>query len=216
MHTSHTDGTATVAQMAEAAFTAGMRQILYTEHVRHTSAYYPSFVAEVRAQGTERLEINVGIETKILDLDGSLDCSPLIASLVEGIVGSVHNPPLVDGHGTTGSWSGMDPEAAAEFEFQLAMSIITRSQAHILGHPMGIAVTRFNLRPLDRLYALACACRDYDKAFELNPRYCSSPGDWVGLVRRAGCKVSFGSDAHKTADVGRAWHLFNSCQGVDR
>lgn len=208
LHTSHTDGSGTVLEMAEASEAAGMKQILYTEHVRHTSTYYPSFVKEVRSLRLGDLDIYIGIETKVLGADGSLDCSPSVAALTDAIVGSVHNPPQQDG-GQAGSWSGMDPEAALALEFQLAMAIVTKSRAHILGHPMGIAVTRFNQKPLEQLYELACACRDFDKAFELNVRYCADPDEWIQLVERAGCKVSLGSDAHKTSDMGRAWGIFS-------
>jgi putative hydrolase len=207
MHTSHTDGSATVMEMAEASQTAGLKQILYTEHVRHTSTYYPNFVKEVRSLSFGDIDISVGIETKILGTDGSLDCSPSVAALADAIVGSVHNPPPL-ASAQAGSWSGMELEAALELEFHLAMAIVTKSRAHILGHPMGIAVTRFNLKPLGHLYELACACRDFNKAFELNARYCGDTDEWIQLVERAGCKVSLGSDAHKTSDMGRAWGMF--------
>ena len=207
MHTLHTDGTDTPLQMVEAAVGQGLTEVLLSEHVRHTSTYYPSFAGEVRALHCPGLTIHVGIETKVLDIDGCLDCSPQIASICDAIVGAVHSPPS-DSGGMPGSWAHFDAEAAQELEFQLALAIVTKSKAHILAHPMGMVVTRFGLQPLDHLYQLACACLAFDKAFELNPRYCSSPQDWIDIVRRAGCKVSFGSDAHKASDVGRAWRLF--------
>jgi histidinol phosphatase-like PHP family hydrolase len=111
-------------------------------------------------------------------------------------------------NGADPSWSKIEPEAALELEFKMAMAIVTKSRAHILGHPMGMVVTRFNLRPLEQLYELAEACCAYDKAFELNTRYCANSQDWIDIVRRAGCKVSFGSDAHKVSDVGSAWQIF--------
>lgn len=208
MHTEHTDGTASAQQMAKAAISQGIEEVLFSEHVRGASTYYPSFVHEVRSLDCPGLSVRNGIETKILDVDGNLDCSPDVASLCDAIVGSVHRPPA-DENGSDPSWSRFDGPGALELEFQLAMAIVTKSRAHILGHPMGMVVTRFNLKPLDQLYELARACRDYGKAFELNTRYCTSPSEWLNLVKRAGCKVSFGSDAHKTEDVGSAWNLFN-------
>lgn len=207
MHTVHTDGSASVSEMADAAAMTGMTQILFSEHVRHTSTYYPSFFEEVRSLEIDGLDVNVGIETKVLGLGGSLDCSPFIASLCDGIVGSVHNPPP-RGEGESGGWSNLDAETALELEFQLAMAIVTKSRAHILGHPMGMAVTRFKLKPIEQINHLTRACRDFGKAFELNPRYCPDPDEWIHAVREAGCMVSVGSDAHRTEDVGRAWGLF--------
>jgi len=208
MHTEHTDGTASSQHMADAAVSKGIREILFSEHVRHTSTYYSSFVQEIRALSSSDLSIRVGVETKVLDVDGTLDCSKEIADQCDAILGSVHSPPLKN-DGTVSHWSDLNAEDALKLELELAMGIVTKSRAHILAHPMGMAVTRFHLQPVEQVYLLACACRESDKAIELNTRYCPNPKDWIDAVQRAGCKVSFGSDAHKTADVGSAWHLFN-------
>ncbi len=207
IHTAYTDGTANVQQMAEAAVEKGIVEVLFSEHVRHTSRYLTAFVSEVRALRCRSLNAYVGVETKILDLSGCLDCTPQIAHMCDAVIGSVHTPPP-DECGQVRNWFQHDAKSALETEFQLALAIVERSQAHILGHPMGMVIANFNLRPLEHLYELACACRDFDKAFELNSRYCSSPQEWVEVVRQASCRVSFGSDAHATAEVGKAWHMF--------
>ena len=207
VHTAYTDGTASVQQMAKAAVSKGIVEVLFSGHVRHTSKYFTSFVSEVRALQYPGLNAYIGVETKILDLDGHLDCSRQIASMCDAIIGSVHSPPP-NGNGEVRSWSQRDVESALRIEFQLALAIVTKSQAHILGHPMGMVIANFNLRPLEHLYELARACRDFDKAFELNARYCPSPQEWVDIVRQADCKVSFGSDAHTTSEVGSSWYMF--------
>ena len=206
MHTKWTDGTATVEQMAVAARSKGLSTILYSEHIRHTSTYFPEFVAEVREVRNPGMTVHVGFETKVLDLQGSLDCPAEAAALSDALIGSVHNPPAIEGE--PGGWSHRSPQAALDLEFALAMAIVTGSQAHILGHPMGIVVTKFGLKPKEQLSALAEACRAADKAFELNARYCNDPLAWIEVVTRAGCKISFGSDAHDTDSVGSSWELF--------
>ena len=207
IHTSYTDGAANIQQIAEAAVSKGIVEVLFSEHVRHTSTYFSSFHGKIRALQCPGLRAYVGVETKVVDLNGRLDCSPQIASMCDAIIGSVHSPPP-SSSGEPRRWSQLDAETALVLEFRLALAIVTRSRAHILGHPMGMVVTRFNLRPLEHLYELACACRDFGRAFELNACYCPSPQDWIDVVQRANCKVSFGSDAHTTAEVGNSWHLF--------
>ncbi len=207
MHTTYTDGGASVQDMVAAATPAGVAEVLLSEHVRHTSTFYPSFVAEVSSVLPLDVKVYTGIETKILDSEGHLDCTFEIASKCDAIVGSVHSPPGPNDV-EAGSWTGMDPAQALQLEFDLCMAIVSKSQAHILGHPLGMSITKFKLIPLDHVYDLASACRDYNKAFELNPRYCPDPGEWINIVKRAGCKVSIASDAHGTSDVGRAWKIF--------
>lgn len=207
MHTIHTDGKDSPQAMAAAARSTGIGEVLFSEHVRHSSTYYPDFVTEIKGIEIPGLSVKVGVETKVLNIDGHLDCSIEIAELTDGILGSVHSPPAI-GDGTIASWSLLTPKEAVDLEFHLAMAIVTKSRAHVLAHPMGMVVTRFQLQPLDQLAELARACAEYGKAFELNTRYCSDPVAWTQIVREFDCKVSFGSDAHRAADVGSAWHLF--------
>ena len=208
IHTTHTDGTASVRQMADSAVSKGIVEVLFSEHVRRTSTYFTSFAHEIRDLNRQDLKPYVGVETKILDKEGRLDCSAETALMCDAIIGSVHRPPSNnDGKGGH-IWTQLDEDVALKLEFDLALSIITRSQAHIIGHPMGMVIKNFNLRPLEHLYKLACACRDFDKAFELNARYCPSPHEWIDIVRQANCKVSFGSDAHSISEVGSSWNMF--------
>ena len=212
IHTAYTDGTASVVEMAKAAVSNGVSKILFSEHVRHTSNYFQSFMSEVRSLQYSGLEAYAGVETKILDTKGFLDCSSQIASKCDAIIGSVHSLPH-NKNGAVVSWSQLELERALEAEFQLARAIVTSSRAHILGHPMGMVIKHFNLQPTEYLYKLACTCRDNDKAFEVNSHYCLNPGEWIDIVKKVNCKVSFGSDAHATSGVGNSWNTFLNNEG---
>ncbi len=204
LHTTHTDGTASVGAMAAAAAQAGVGEVLFSEHVRHTSTYFPDFAAEVQALDVPGLTARVGAEAKILNFEGQLDCSAEVAALCAALIGSVHSAPGAGGL----RWPRMEAEAALELEFQAALSIVRKSPAHILGHPLGMVIRHFKVKPVEHLYRLAVACREAGKAFELNSRYCPDPAAWLNVAQSAGCNVSFGSDAHTTTAVGAAWPMF--------
>ena len=206
MHTTYTDGAASPAAMIETARANGIDDVMVTDHARQDSTYLPDLAREIGGVEYAGIAVHLGVEVKVLDVDGRLDCTSGIAESCEAIVGSVHRFP--DGRGGVLDWSDMDGAEALATEFELAMAIATKSQAHILGHPMGMAVSRFGLEPLDQLYRLAVACRESGRAFELNSRYCSNTEGWLEVARSAGCRVSFGSDAHDTAGVGGAWRRF--------
>lgn len=212
MHTTHTDGKATIAEMADAAVAAGVAEILFSEHVRHTSTYFPEFAREVRALQLPRLRAYLGAEAKVLDLEGVLDCPPSAAAICDALIGSVHSLPA-NPDGSPQKWSHLDAATAVEREFAYAMAIVTKSRAHILGHPMGMCVTRLRVAPIEQIGQLARACREHGKAFELNVRYCPQPTEWVAAVKQAGCLVSIGSDAHSTREVGGAWAAFMKTNG---
>jgi putative hydrolase len=205
MHTTHTDGTATCHEMAQAAAFRGISEILLSEHVRHTSTYFAAFSREVRMLNVSGVVAWVGAEAKILGETGELGCAPEIAALCDALIGSVHSPPASAG----GSWSNLSETEAVELEFRLALAIVAKSRAHILGHPMGMVVRKFQARPYKELQALADACREHGKAFELNGRYCASAAEWLAIARKAQCAVSIGSDAHTQSQVGSAWRIFS-------
>lgn len=206
-HTTWTDGADRAVDMAHATRRQGIERMLFSEHVRTTSTYFPEFESEIRALAVDGLQILVGIEAKALDAGGTIDAAPETIRRCDIVLGSVHSPPP-DESGGTGRWSGLDAKVAIDLEFRLALGIVRSSPAHVLAHPMGMAVSRFGAKPLAEIEALAKACRDHGKAFELNARYCPDPALWARVVRDAGCPVSFGSDAHRVSEAGVAWSMF--------
>lgn len=207
LHTDHTDGTASIRAMAEAAQAAHLDDMLFSEHVRRTSTYHAGFAAEVRALDLPGLAAYVGAEAKILDLEGTLDCPPEVYARCDAVIGSVHSaPPGADG--TPRRWSALAAAEAAALELALGLAIVRGSRAHILGHPMGICISRLGLLPWDELRQLAAACREHGKAFELNARYCADTAAWIAIAQEAGCMVSIGSDAHHPDAVGSGWRRF--------
>lgn len=207
LHTNFTDGLGSVEEMVQAAKGKGLANILFSEHIRAGSTYFFDFARQVQNLSQHDLGIFLGVETKVLDEDGRLDCPAEAAVACDAIIGSVHRPPP-DDQGRPRQWSDLEAEAALDLEYRLAMAIVTKSRANILGHPMGMAISKFGLRPIDHLAELAKACRRLGKAFELNPRYCLDPEEMIRLVEDSACLVSLGSDAHRASDVGSAWLVF--------
>lgn len=211
-HTTWTDGTASSQEMADATAAAGIREILFSEHIRSDSTYFPDFAAEIRALSVPNLKVFVGVEAKILGTDGTLDAPRGIENLTDAIIGSVHSPPNADG--TSGSWQSFTAAEALALELDLALAIVRKSRAHIIGHPLGMCITKFRLTPNEELLSIARACAEHDKAFELNPRYCIEPAVMADIATSAGCKVNIGSDAHFTNAVGTSWKKFVTELGV--
>lgn len=211
MHTTHVDGTASVAMMADAAAGRGLRRILLTEHIRADSVYFPEFAAEIRAVRKCDFTAYVGAETKICSLDGDLDISESHASACDALVGSVHRPPPEMSGGAV-KWSVFDAKTGRDLEFRLAMAIVEKSRATILGHPMGMSFKAYNVVAEPELRELAKSCARHGKAFEFNIRYCPEPALWVRIARDAGCLVTISSDAHSPQELGRAWSVFSELQ----
>ena len=208
MHTTYVDGSHDVATMAQTSADQGIQRILFTEHIRAASTYFPEFAAEIRAVEPGVIEAYVGVETKILGFDGLLDISPEFAMACDAIVASVHRPPPELSNGAI-RWAGLGRSYARKLEFELSMAIVEKSQAPILGHPMGMYIGAFDDVPKEELAALARACRDNGKTFELNARYCPDPKLWKEIVCDVGCLITISSDAHSPEELGSGWKIFS-------
>ena len=98
MHTTASDGHATIAQMAEAASLAGMEFICITDHSPSLTIANGLSVDRLRAQLDEidaynadnpSIPVLKGMEVDILS-DGALDLDPELLARLDWVVGSVH------------------------------------------------------------------------------------------------------------------------------
>lgn len=204
MHTTWTDGSASVAEMHRAAIGAGLATVLFSEHARATSGdWFGKFAAEVRALPGARCEALVGAEVKVLNSRGELDICDAVRRECALVMASVHRFP-----GETemrkGKDAGYTKEQAVSTEFELARAALRAGGFDILGHPFGMAYRRFGFSPPERLIReLARECARAGIAFEVNARYHSAPGPLIALCREEQAPLSLGSNAHSPAEVGQ-------------
>jgi DNA polymerase (family X) len=198
MHTTASDGDASVLQMAQAARALGLDYIVITDHSQTltvanglTPQRFAAHIAHIREVDADAegllggLRVLPGLEVDILK-DGSLDMDPDLLRDADWIVGSVHQH------------MNMPPEAMTE---RLLTAIQTGLLSSI-GHPTGRLLGGRAGFQFD-LDAVMIACREHGVAMELN----GSSGRLdlnADLARRAkelGTKLVLGSDAHNTRDL---------------
>lgn len=204
LHTNWTDGRHSVADMHEAGVAQGLTAVLFSEHARKSSGdWFADFAAEVRALPRDACRAFVGVECKVEDEDGNLDCSPEILGICDAVMASVHRFPGETGtiHGTTG---GYDKDEAVEIEYRLSCAAMENPAVSILGHPFGMSFRRFGAAPADDLVRdLMARAAAAGVAFEINCRYHPDPWRFLEWCRDAGARVALGSNAHDRGEVGR-------------
>lgn len=203
IHSTWTDGAASVRAMHEQAEAIGLSAILFSEHARKTSGdWFPRFADEIRALPAKTCVPLVGVETKIDDFDGNVDATDEILTLCDLVMASVHRFP-----GEQGIVRGMGqftPAEAEDIEFRLAMAALDNPAVDILGHPFGMCYRRFGLRPSDdKMRRLIARAAETGVAFEVNAHYHPDPWQLIAWCQEAGAPFSLGSNAHDTAAVGR-------------
>lgn len=204
MHTTWTDGSASVAEMHRAALAAGLDSVLFSEHARASSGdWFAKFAAEVRALPADQCQALVGAEVKVLNEHGELDIADAVRRECALVMASVHRFP-----GETSIRKGRDAgyteEQAIAIEFELARAALRAGGFDILGHPFGMAYRRFGFAPPQKLIReLARECARAGIAFEVNARYHSEPACFIEMCREEGAPISLGSNAHEPGEVGQ-------------
>lgn len=201
VHTSATDGEATVREVIEHAERVGLREIGFTEHVRRTSTYYTSFAAEVRTARQEtNMRVYVGLEAKAEDEYGTLDAPGEALEQAEIILGSVHRFPA--GEGQFVSAGQFEYEEAARREFDLSLGLLRHAPIHVLSHPGGMCQRAFGRFPAEFFEDIMRTSLERSIAIEINISYTRDLDAFLELCQKVNPLVSIGSDAHRLRQLG--------------
>jgi histidinol phosphatase-like PHP family hydrolase len=192
MHTEWSDGSGTVSAMAEAASERGYEYIAITDHGKKLKIAGGINEDELREQGREIAAVNEhfaaqkknfrvlrSIELN-LDLDGNGDMDESALAELDIVLGAFHL-----------SLRKTDDQTARY------LAALRNPHLHILGHPRGrIYNYRLGLKAdWPRVFALAA---ELDKAVEIDsyPDRQDLNVDLLKLAKKAGCRISIGTDAH--------------------
>lgn len=213
LHTSWTDGEATVAEVYRAAVESGLATVLYSEHSRKSSTdWFSSFAAEVRALPSSPCTAYVGTEVKVESRAGEIDTIPAISDLCDFVMASVHR--LIDANGRTLQFAETDLNEAVNLEFELSWAVLANPQVDILGHMFGMSYRRFKLVPPDdKIRALISRAAEFGVAVEINSHYHPNPWKMIQWCRDYNARITFGSNAHTLESVGAIMRLLDQEAG---
>ncbi len=215
LHTNWTDGKNTVEAMYDQAQKVGLEVILFSEHARASSGdWFPKFARQVRELPKTSCHALVGVEAKVKDFNGNLDCTNEIIDLCDLVMGSVHRFPGEQGE-IMQNKAGLQPDEALKIEFKLANALLENPLVDILGHPFGMCFSRFGITPPDKMVlALIEKASQSDTAFEINSRYHPDPRKFINWCSDLGAKFSLGSNAHDLEQVGEIARLLKEQESV--
>lgn len=193
-HTTASDGSNTVAELAAACHAEGYRWLGITDHSRAASYAGGLGADDVRRQWDEIDAINAahpeirilkGVESDIL-ADGSLDYPDEILAGFDFIIGSVHS-----------RFTMSEAEMTARFLRAIENPCLT-----LIGHPTGRLLLQRQAYQMD-LDAIFAAASAAGVGIEINADPHRLDLDWRVLqrARQAGVMISIGSDAHNIAGL---------------
>jgi DNA polymerase (family 10) len=201
MHTTQTDGRASLREMANAAAGLGYEYIAITDHSKALAMSngldekrVVAFAQEVRELNRDGLPLRVfsGLECDILR-DGSMDIDESSLSELDLVIGSVH------------SYMNLEP---AEMTDRLLRALDSPS-LKILGHLTGRILLHRESYAFDfEKVAAKAAERSVFLEINASPERLDLPSHLVRTAKRKGCKFTISTDAH------RIQHLQNMRFGV--
>ncbi len=195
-HSTWSDGTATVREMAEAAIEKGFAYLTMTDHSQ--AAFYANGlkperllaqIAEIDALNLELaprgFRIFKGIESDILN-DGSLDYEDEILAKLDLVIASVH------------SNLRMDRQKATE----RLIRAIENPRTTILGHPTGRLLLAREGYPIDHEKVIdACAANRVAIEMNANPYRLDMDFSWIPRAVEKGVLISVNPDAHSKKGI---------------
>ncbi|MBN1835166.1 MAG: DNA polymerase/3'-5' exonuclease PolX [Spirochaetales bacterium] len=194
-HTTYSDGTLSVEELARACRERGFSYLFLSDHSRSAGYAGGLSIERLREQRREAeavgralapFRIYCGVESDIL-ADGSLDYPDEVLAELDFVIGSVH------------SGLSMSPEAATERLLQA----VANPYLTILGHPSGALLLSRKGYEYDegRLFA---ALLEHGVVLEHNCNPYRLDPDWPALKRasRLGIPVALCPDAHGLEDLG--------------
>ncbi|HUL62374.1 MAG TPA: PHP domain-containing protein, partial [Methanocella sp.] len=183
VHTSKSDGRASLREMIGAAEQKGLDLVAITDHgPGHGSGVTERQVRETRAevallQPSCRVRVLVGIEAEILPTGEVL---------------------LADREGMDIVLASCHAAPSEEAYYRAVCRAMEDPRVDVLAHHAWSAGLQFG--PIrDHEERLVEILRDNGKAIEINSKHCLPAWDFLAMCRDAGVRYTIGSDAHKVA-----------------
>ncbi|HXB62742.1 MAG TPA: DNA polymerase/3'-5' exonuclease PolX [Acidobacteriaceae bacterium] len=195
MHTTESDGTQTIREMAEAAVKRGYKYIAITDHSKNLAMTNGmddkraiAHAKRIRAVDKEmagKIRIFAGVEVDIL-ADGELDLEDATLAQLDVVIASVHtlfNQPV-------------------EQMTERILKAVENPYTRVLGHPTGRLLLKrepyaVNLEPiLKRAAKLGVAVEQ-----NASPHRLDLNDKNLRLAKELGCKFVINTDAHSIADL---------------
>jgi DNA polymerase (family 10) len=193
-HTTASDGSNSIREMAAAAQSRGYSFFAITDHSKRVTMAQGLDDDRCKRHADEIRKVNddfhnlwlmAGIEVDILK-DGSLDLAHQTLEQLDWVVGSIH----------------YDRNLSKEKMTERLVKAVESGVIHCIGHPLGRIIGKRDPIAVDlpRLFE-ACAANDVYLEINAQPNRLDLPDNFCQEAREAGVRFTLGTDAHKVAGL---------------
>jgi len=195
MHTTWSDGDASIEQMAESAIARGYQYIAITDHTKGLKIAGGINEQQLELQAEEIAEVNQQVRQHGLTVlcsaelninpRGEADMDSRCLRKLDLVLGCFHSSLRTK-----------------EDQTHRYVAALRNPEVHILGHPRG-RVYNFRLGLSADWTKVFGVAAELDKAVEIDgyPDRQDLNIDLLKLAKKAGCRISFGTDSHGAAQL---------------
>ena len=195
MHTTETDGTNSIREMAEAAYARGLKYIAITDHSKNLAMTngmddrraleHLKRIREVDAEMEGRIRVLAGVEVDIL-AEGELDLANETLAEMDIVIASVHSRF----------------EQSVEQMTERILRAMENPNVRILGHPTGRKVLKRDPYAV-HIDTILKRAAELGVAVEhnANPARADLNDLHLRTAKQHGCKIVASTDAHSTAEL---------------
>jgi putative hydrolase len=201
-HTLYSDGECLASSIAEAAEASGLAAVAITDHGPELSvgidpAKIPLMLQDIEsAREDANIPVLAGMEANVVNIAGAIDLDDEVIKKLDILVIGLH---------TLGT--PMQEELARNY-FLAIMNAMRNNRVDVIAHPFRL---HNNLAPylspedIDEFVKLAA---EKEVAIEINSKYRVPSEEFLRACLKEGVKLSIGTDAHTTAEVGMVdWQM---------
>ena len=192
------DGERSMEEMTIEAIKLGLKQIVFTEHVRRSTEWVDKYVAEIKRikKKYPQIKIYSGIEAKVIDLKGNIDAKKEFFKKVDLINGVFHRIPKGEEEYLSQEEILLDKRRAFELWYQAMMKLLENKNVKIIGHP-GAILKRYKIKfPNWAKEKIAKKTKRFNKIFEINKKFGVPDREFLKILKKNKVKFSYGSDSH--------------------
>lgn len=205
------DALSSLGDNVAAAVEAGLNTIRLVDHVRSSSDWVADYLAAVaKLRIPAELTVLTGVETKILDISGSLDI-PALPSGIDRILIADHQFP---GRSEPLSPNEVITRLDAGWSIDDALDDLVNALIHAMErHPGNQLAHCFSILPKvglseeqlgsERISAWAAAAAATDTLVEVNEKWGCPEAATLEALGRSGATLVASTDSHRAEDVGR-------------
>jgi len=203
IHSTYSDGVDPPEALIEAAVEVGLKHICIADHVNACVPWLPDFAGHIRRlaekyRGT--IEVLSGIETKIIDLRGTLDAGPDFYGQVDLVLGAIHDIPTDEGFAAARD-DKLSKTQLLTFWQETFCRLLENPHVHIIAHPTAVLdAYGLNLSRTSKI-EIARLARRCGKALERNSKYNVPDKEFLDILVRRKVRLVRGTDSHSVDDL---------------